>query len=381
MQRLKLLCASILCALSVMLCCVPAEALDTEPTITEATAACVLDGNGRVLYSRNADVEMAPASITKVMTAIVALDSGIPFDEPIAFIETDFNDAAQLAGYKEGDVVTFGELLRTTLIYSANDSALNIAFVVAGSQEAFSDLMNQKAAEIGLEHTHFMNPHGLEEPGHYSTAYDLCVLGRYAMERYPFIRECVHTPSITITAGGQQVTLETTDHLMGVYEGLRGIKTGNTESGTSFLGSARRDGVTLYACALCCYSLEGRFTDVRNMLDWGFAQYPENKLLPQTPQLGTLPWQDGFWLSCPVRAARTVTAHPFVEGDIARSTSLVYGGERVYAGKTLGNTVWSQEEHYLAGVSYQTGRPERSRAWNPLVLSLFSDETSSEQAS
>ncbi len=375
MRRLARLTAGLACMLVLFLWPVRAHALDTTPPILEATAACVLDGEGRLLYAHNADVEMAPASITKVMTAIVALDSGVPLDEPFIFTETEFNEAAQVAGYKAGDIVTFGELLRVTLIYSGNDAAMNVAYAVAGSKEAFADLMNQKCAELGLEHTHFMNPHGLEEPGHYSTAFDLCVLGRYAMERYPFIRECVHTPSITITAGGQTVTLETTDHLMGVYEGLRGIKTGNTESGTSFLASARRNNVTLYACALCCQTLEGRFTDSAIMLDWGFEQYPERALATGTLARGTAPWQDGFWLSCPVTLQRAVTAYPFVEGEVHSATTLTNQGVRVAGNATFGNTVWTQDEHYLTGVSYRTGRPERSQAWNPLVQHLFTQES------
>ena len=373
MRRLCHVLATVLATCLCMLTVVTnAYALDSEPSLAEATAAYVMDSEGNPLYEYNAYEELPPASITKIMTAMIALDSGIPLDQRIDFIETDFEEDAQLAGYKEGDTPTFRELLMVTLVYSGNDAALNLALAVAGSEEEFADLMNARAAELGLEHTHFMNPHGLEEDGHYSCAADLCVMGRYAMEHYPFIRDAVHTPYVQIMAGGYEVTLESTDELMGYYDGLLGIKTGNTQMGASFLGAAQRNHVTIYSCALCCDTLEGRFDDTRSMLDWGFGLYEARTLAQRDTTRRTAPWADGFWLRCPVHAQRDVTGSIFPEGDVTYTTTMLRPSTMVVPRATFGTTEWRQEDRHVESVAYVAGTPVQSRAWNPLVLPAVS---------
>ena len=374
----RLICFACTVAMALVLLCTPAAAqelnmldLDSEPTIGTSSAAAVMDEFGNVLFSYNGDVELPLASITKVMTAMVALDSGIPLDQELEFVYEEYPEGSQLAGYQIGDVVTFGELLRVTLIYSANDAATNVAYAVAGSKEAFADLMNQKATEIGMEHTHFTNPHGLEEEGHHSTALDLLVMGRYAMEHYPFIRETVHTPSITIVANGQPVTLESTDHLMGTYEGLLGIKTGNTESGASFLGAACRNNVMLYSCVLCRDDSWGRFEDTASLLDWAYGLYEQKALARSNWILRVAPWQDGFWLRCPVSAQRDVTGYVFPDQRVSYTTVQYKPNSLVAANSTYGTTLWEQGERSVGSVAYQTSRPQQSAAWNPIALPLF----------
>ena len=131
------------------------------PTLTEAQAAIVVDQAGNVLFSKNADQEFPMASITKVMTAIVALDSGKSLDDVCTITDANLGGEAQAAGYVETDTPTFRELLNAMLVYSANDAAYNVAVNVAGSEAAFVERMNAKAQEIGMTHTHFVNSHGL----------------------------------------------------------------------------------------------------------------------------------------------------------------------------------------------------------------------------
>lgn len=365
---------ALLLALCTLLCLpLTGYALTTVPDVQEATAACVMDDQGNILYDLNAEEEMAMASITKIMTAMVALDSGIPLDTPIPFIETDFVSDAQLAGYKNGDTPSFRELLQATLIFSGNDAAINVAFAVSGDEATFAGLMNQKAQELGLTHTHFMNSHGIEEEGHYSCARDLVVMGRYAMEHYPFIAQCVQTHSIDVVAGGASVTLESTDSLMGSYEGLLGIKTGRTTSGMSFLGAARRNHVTLYSCALCCPTYEGRFDDTVAMLDWGFDLYEARRLASANAMLRTVAWQDGFWLRCPVAAERDITGQVFCEGQLTYKAVQLKPNSLVRAESTYGTTVWQQEGRHVESATYVAASPQaRCHAWNPFVAPLFS---------
>lgn len=363
------------CLFVVSLAFAPTSACADEsaPYLSEAQAAYVTDAHGNVLFDYNGHTQMPMASITKIMTTMVALDSGIPLDQTITFVTSSYQDDAQLAGYADGDTLSFGELLRVSLIFSGNDTASNIAYVVAGTEEAFAELMNEKAQQIGLEHTHFANAHGLEQEGHYSCAADLCAMGQYAMEHYPFIRETVSTRSIDVVIGGQQLTFYSTDELMETYEGLLGIKTGKTESGTSFLGSARRNSVTLYSCALCCYNDEARFEDTRSMLDWAFAQYHPETFSHGDWVLRVQPWQDGFWLKCPVAAHSSLSGMVYKEGDVS-STSVV-GLTRQYVGEgdICGTTLWNQGERLVGSVAYRASKPTRVSAWNPLALPLFED--------
>ena len=133
-----------------------------EPEITEAQSAILEDDQGNVLWSKDPDRKMGMASITKVMTAMVALDSGIDLDKPCNIVSVDLEEGSVLANYSTSEHPTLRELLQVLLVHSANDVAYNIAINVAGSQEAFADLMNKKAAEIGMTNTHFSNPHGLD---------------------------------------------------------------------------------------------------------------------------------------------------------------------------------------------------------------------------
>ena len=134
-------------------------------------------------------------------------------------------------------------------------------------------LMNEKAVELGLKNTHFANTHGLDAPGHYTTAADLAVLGRYAMTK-PRFREIVRMKSVTIGSGTRKETLQSTDLLIGNYAGAIGIKTGYTDAaGYSVLSAAQRGDLTLYAVVLGTSSELQRFREARELLDWGFAHY------------------------------------------------------------------------------------------------------------
>ncbi|MBQ6523308.1 MAG: D-alanyl-D-alanine carboxypeptidase [Atopobiaceae bacterium] len=350
----------------------PAHALDTQPELIESSAACVTDASGNILFDYNATQEMPLASITKIMTAMVALDSGKSLSDPVPISEGAFQADAQLAGYKNGDTPTFDELLKVMLVFSGNDAAANVALATAGSEAAFVDLMNQKAAQIGMTHSHFANPHGLEQDGHYSCAADLCLMGRYALEHYPYIREAVQTRVVEAHVGGYSIWLDSTDELMEYYDGLLGIKTGLTESGASFLGAARRNNVTLYSCSLCCETGEGRFIDSESMLDWGFSLYNLRPLARSGWTVRMAPWADGFWLKCPVSSTLDVTGAVFCEGDLKHKTVGLKSDAYVECGQTCETTIWSQEGRQVQSAEYRAAStPVRAKAWNPIVAPLF----------
>ena len=256
---------------------VPLEEL-AAPPLTEAKGAVVLDTAGNELFTMNPDAQMDPASTTKVMTAMVILDSGKSLDDLVPIHEHDVGDGAQMADYGEGDQVPLGELLLVMLVYSGNDAAYNAACYVAGSERAFADLMNEKAAAIGMTHTHFVNSHGYEDPAHTSCARDLAIMGRHAMQNYPLIAQAVLLTEVQANVRGFPTTLYATDRLIGTYPGARGVKTGAVTGSYTFVGAVGRGDHQLYSAVVGCDTWSGRFEDTRLMFDWCYAHMNRRQL-------------------------------------------------------------------------------------------------------
>jgi serine-type D-Ala-D-Ala carboxypeptidase (penicillin-binding protein 5/6) len=237
-----------------------------------ATAAVLVDAaTGQVLYDRNAHLPWPPASTTKIMTALVALER--------ARLDTPVEVSRPVARFREGTVVGLPEhatiplrdLLYALMLPSGNDVALAIAEGVGGSVPAFVDLMNEKAAALGATQTHFTAPHGLYDREHYTTAYDLSLIARAAMQ-YPTFREIVHTRSWLFSVPGRPVRrLFNHNRFLSRFAGADGIKTGYVhESGMTLVASATRDGWRLIAVVLHSGDMYG---DASRLMNLGFARY------------------------------------------------------------------------------------------------------------
>ncbi len=308
--------------------------------------AMVVDGDGSMLYSRNGDSPMAMASITKVMTAVLALESGIPLDTVCTIPDEvqALDPVSAVIGYRPGDTTTFLELIRGLLVHSGNDAAVAIACTVSGSEAAFVSLMNSKAIELGLVNTHFSNSHGLDADGHYSTAADLIALGRHAME-LPLFASIVGSPSVILDLDGEQVPFASTDELLNVYPGMRGIKTGYTaNAGRAFLGCASRGGETIYLCVLGTESNEQRWADVEALLDWTFSHYPVEGLSAEAEApMGYVDFEDRFgWvLPTEISAEASVRLSPF---ELSRDVDVAVEERGAIAGEgdQVGQVVWSE---------------------------------------
>lgn len=351
---------------------IPAWATEDAPQLLEADAAIVLDQAGNVLWDLNADERMEPASITKVMTAMVALDSGMDLDTVCGITAVDLGPDSQTAGYTQSDTPTLRELLQVMLVYSGNDAAYNVAVNVAGSEEAFVDLMNAKAAELGLANTHFANSHGLEADGHYSCARDLAAMGRYALTNYPFIAEAVRYEGLEVTVGGQVVWLGGTDELMGVYEGLLGIKTGAVAAGKTFLGASRRGEVTLYSAVLGCETSEGRFADTVALMDWAYGTFRQDVFVPAGWTLRVSPYALGFRAKCLVLPTTDYGCTAWPGEPPSRSATIVPAGLLVEPGDTYSYSWWRQSGR-LAGAADITvsDRLVQAPSVNVFALPLF----------
>lgn len=259
LRQLIFLC--VLGALSAALA-LPAHA---APTVSARSAILVSADTGAVLFERNADEQSLIASTTKIMTAIVVLEHCEP-DEKVTVDTRSAGIEGSSMYLRAGDTYTVAELLYGMMLVSGNDAATALAIHTAGDIESFADLMNEKAAELGMTGSAFRNPHGLDEEGHYSTARDLAVLAVYCMKNEEF-EKIVATRSITV---GEQ-TLVNHNRLLGSYDGCIGLKTGYTEAaGRSLVSCAQREG-TRYVCVTL--GDPNDWDDHAALYDWAFAGY------------------------------------------------------------------------------------------------------------
>ena len=241
-------------------------------TGVNARAALLMEAEtGEVIFGQNEDARLPMASTTKIMTALVALEA-LPPDTPVKITAASVGVEGSSIYLAEGEVLTLEQLLYALLLESANDAATAIAVAVSGSVEGFAERMNRKASELGLTDTHFVNPHGLDDPDHYTTAYELAVITRAALENEIFRAICA-TERRTIPLHGTEGVRLLLNHnkLLNRYEGCIGVKTGFTKkTGRCLVSAAERDGVTLIAVTL---NAPDDWRDHTAMLDYGFGLY------------------------------------------------------------------------------------------------------------
>ena len=259
-----------------------------------ASAVLIEQESGRVLYEQNADEERLIASITKIMTAVVALEQG---DPQMEYTVTAADMAEGSSMYlKPGDVLRLEELLYGLMLVSGNDAALAVAHCVSGELEDFVALMNETATHLGMTHSHFANPNGLDAEGHYSSARDMACLAAYALENQDF-RRIVSTASVTI---GERY-LANHNKLLRLCEGCVGVKTGFTKAaGRTLVSAASREGMTL----VCVTLHDGDdWNDHMNLMDFGFANYRLETAVKSGQVLSSTLVRGGTVASVPLMAA------------------------------------------------------------------------------
>lgn len=265
-------------ALAALLCVFTAALAFAKaaPPAIDAGGAILIDAKtGQALFEKNAYKQLAPASTTKIMTAILAIESG-RLDEKMTISKRAASTPGSSMHLEEGQVISLREVLTGLMLRSGNDGAVAIAeFIGGGSMDKFVEMMNQKAAEIGAYNTQFRNPHGLSAPGHYSTAYDLAWLARYAMNN-PTFADIVNTRKTRIDyqdsrGKERERDLKNTNKLLWMLEEADGVKTGTTnEAGPCLVSSATKNNHRLIAVTLRDKS---RWEDSQNLLEWGFNNF------------------------------------------------------------------------------------------------------------
>lgn len=238
--------------------------------INARSAVVMEESTGRILYAKNPNLKLPPASTTKLMTAILVVENA-DLSEVVKISKNVTRVPPLKAGFKEGDEVTIETLLYAALLKSANDAAVALAEAVAGSEEQFVSMMNKKAESMGLTDTKFINPHGLPGAGQYTTAFDLARIMRYALG-YPKLREIIGTRVAGIlTEGGNELFLKNTNKLLWSEEDLIGGKTGYTrEARHCFVCAAERDGGTVIVAILGSPSRTSLWRESEELISRGF---------------------------------------------------------------------------------------------------------------
>jgi len=278
------------------------------PALSEvsAKAAILMDAqSGQVLFERNAHTPMYPASCTKILTALLALERGKLDDKVKASRRASETDPSHI-GLQPGETLTLKQLLYALMLKSANDAAVAIAEHISGSVEKFADLMNQRARELGCTNTHFVTPHGLHDKQHYTTAHDLALMARAALQREDF-RAIVTTRSAQMPWAGKpwQRVVYNKNRFLGLFEGADGVKTGfTTPAGRCFVGSATRNGWQLIAVVLRCGNI---YQDAAGLLTYGFQNFRPMPLVKEGESVSRAKVVDGTAETCRVIAADGLT--------------------------------------------------------------------------
>lgn len=267
-------------------------AVSTPPVLTAPAYILIEQSSGKVLHGHNMYQQMYPASTTKIMTAMLALDN-LQLEDSITLPDDFINVGETSLGLLPGATQNVEELLMAMMLRSANDAAQAVAIGVSGSEEAFVEQMNARVAELGLSHTHFVNPHGLHDANHYTTAYDLAQIARAALDNPDFCR-IINIESCTVHKlnGEDDFEVYNRNNLLTQYELADGVKTGYTkQAGNCFVASATNaEGMQLIAVVL---SSENIYDDAQALLEWGFGNFGRTLIVDANTVKGSLPVLNG----------------------------------------------------------------------------------------
>ena len=366
----------IVCALLFTLCPVSVRAAPAE---VAAKSAILMDAaTGTILYEQNAHEKLAPASVTKVMTMLLimeAIEAGrIGWDEQVTASEAAAAKGGSQVYLKVGETMTVTDMVKSIAVSSANDCACAMAEHIAGSEEAFVERMNQRAKELGMLDTHFVNCTGLDDAPnaaeHLTSAHDIALMSRELLVKHPKIKEFTTIWMDTIRNG--TFGLSNTNKMVRFYPGATGLKTGFTSAaGYCLSASAQRDGMELIAVVMGSESSQARFAACKSLLDFGFANYaliqPEFQAGQVSVNLGTVG---------SVRAIPTESPQLLIDraqrGSVTTDIDLE---ERVTApvsrGQRLGTMTVRSGEQILRQIPLVAAEPVTKLTWGQMFVRIL----------
>lgn len=331
---------------------------------------------GTVLYAKDEHNQLEPASVTKVMTLLLtmeAVDSGqLKYEDMVTASAHACSMGGSQIWLKENEQLSVSDMLKAVCVVSANDCAVALAETVAGSEDAFVERMNQRAAELGMKDTAFKNATGLPAAGHVTSAYDIALMSRELILNHPDIRQYTTIWMDTLRSGESQ--LVNTNRLVRFYEGATGLKTGSTDSALYCLSAtAEREGMELIAVVMKGATSPQRFEDAQSLLNYGFASYalrkvvPEQALPPVPVELGTqatvqpVPGEGGTLLLEKAKA-----------GNLTQSVTLEESAPAPVAlGDRLGTLTVSSGEEVVAEIPLLAGEEVPRVTYGQMLLRLL----------
>ncbi|MBE6933874.1 MAG: D-alanyl-D-alanine carboxypeptidase [Ruminococcaceae bacterium] len=299
----------ILLSLCLVLLCLPSRAAAADLEVAGKSALLMDMATGTVLYEQNAHEKLPPASVTKVMTMLLvmeAIDSGtIGWEDTVTVSESAAAKGGSQIYLKVGEAMSVSDMLKSVAVSSANDCACALAEHLSGSEAAFVEKMNQRAVELGMQDTHFVNCTGLDDgenaKEHLTSAYDIALMSRELMVKHPDIQKFTTIWMDTVRNGA--FGLSNTNKLVRFYPGATGLKTGFTSgAGYCLSATAQRENLGLIAVVLGAKTSQERFAGCKSMLDYGFANF--TSVVPSLPESSTVPVKLGTEKSITARPAQ-----------------------------------------------------------------------------
>lgn len=299
-----------------------------QPVLSSESAILIDARTGTVLFERNADQELFPASITKIVTGIIAIEHEADLSQMVTVSQDARNEEGTRIYLSAGEQQSLRNLLYGMLLNSGNDAATAIAEYIDGSKAQFAQRMNEFVGEtIGTTHTHFVNPNGLPDPEQVTTARDMAMIARYAMRNGTF-RTIVGTRRMPWNGKEWKSELINHNEMLGQYEGTTGIKNGYTgEAGFTLVTSAKRNGMELIGVLLKSPTQKMLYKDMTHLLDYGFQAFEEQQVaLPNPAYPFAAESSNGYAASEPLYAVvpkgEVPSVHVTAEGEVSALTSL-----------------------------------------------------------
>ena len=343
----------------------------------EAQAALLMEKTtGQVLYAKNEHEQLEPASVTKVMTlllAMEALDEGrIRYDDTVTVSAYAASMGGSRVFLSEGEQITVEDLFKAICVASGNDASVAMAEHIAGVTELFVEQMNARAKQLGMNDTHFVNCTGLPAEGHVTSAWDIALMSRELILHHPDIRRFTTIWMDTLRGGSFQ--LSNTNKLIRFYDGATGLKTGSTDAaGFCISATAERDGMELIAVIMKEQTADKRNTDAKTLLNYGFSTYALAEIAPQEP-LAPVPVRLGAEdaVQPVLPSGSTLLVEKTKAGQLTQSVELPAEVEApVAAGQALGTLTVRAGDEVLLELPLQAEQAVEKLSWGGMLTRLL----------
>ena len=289
----------VLIIILVSCCFLPTVHAEGDSLNLSSESAILMDAeSGKILYEKNIDEKLPMASMTKIMSMLLIMENiengSLKYDDKVLISENASGMGGSQVFLQAGEEYTVDSLLKCIAIASANDAVVAMAEKISGSVDAFVELMNKRASELGLKNTNFTNPHGLDNENHYSTAYDMALMAKELLKHEDILKYTSIYEDYLTKPDGSQIWLVNTNRLVRFYDGVDGLKTGyTTEAGYCLTATAKKSDLRLISVVMKSPSAEARSSDTSTLLSYGFNSFKSNIIYSKDKALGTIPVEKG----------------------------------------------------------------------------------------